>query len=55
VSQDEVAHRLGVSRTSIWRLMSARELQSVRIGSRTLIVNDSVDAYVDRHLSGGQK
>ncbi|MDF2916581.1 MAG: Helix-turn-helix domain [Microbacterium sp.] len=55
VSQDEAAHRLGVSRTTIWRLISAKELRSVRIGARTLVVNESLDTYVSHHSTDGGK
>lgn len=52
-SQDEAAYRLGVSRTTIWRLIAAGEIQPVRIGSRTLVSNKSVDEFVARQSRNG--
>lgn len=51
ISQDEAAHRLGVSRTTLWRLMRNRELEPVSIGSRTLVLQQSLTDYIDRHRS----
>jgi len=51
LSQEEVAHRLGIGRTTIWRLVKAGELERVRIGSRTLITTRSIDTYLTRHSS----
>lgn len=48
ISQDEAAHRLAVSRTSVWRLLTAGELSAVRIGSRTLVVADSIEEFISR-------
>ncbi|MEN2742500.1 helix-turn-helix domain-containing protein [Microbacterium sp. X-17] len=53
ISQDEAAHRLGVSRTTIWRLIAAGDLQPVRIGSRTLVSNLSIDEYIARQIDDG--
>lgn len=50
MSQDEAAHRLAVSRTTIWRLLTAGELAAVRIGSRTLVSSDSIDDFISRQL-----
>lgn len=52
VSQEEVAHRLGVSRTTVWRLVKSGELDPVRIGSRTLISNSSIDRYLSSKSKG---
>lgn len=37
LDQAEVAQRLNVSRTTIWRLIKRGDIRAVRIGSRTLI------------------
>lgn len=54
VSQEEVGHRLGISRTTVWRLVKSGELEPVRIGSRTLISNRSIDLYLSRQRPAGQ-
>ena len=54
VSQLEAAHRLGVSRTTIWRLIKARRLQPVRIGSRTLITSRSLDNFINDQIAKGR-
>lgn len=40
--------RLDVGRTTVYRLLREGELQSVKIGRRTLITSASIDAYVRR-------
>ena len=55
ISQAEAAHHLGVSRTTIWRLVSTAELEAVRIGARTLISRGSIDRYIERNSSNGVK
>lgn len=49
LSQDEVAHRLGISRTTLWRLVKQRELRAVHIGSRTFITTASIDEFLIRN------
>lgn len=51
LSQDEVAHRLAISRTTVWRLLRAKQLQAVRIGSRTFVTRVSVEDFVRRHAA----
>lgn len=48
ISQDEAAHRLAVSRTTVWRLLTAGELGAVRIGSRTLVSAESIEDFIGR-------
>ncbi|WP_207795566.1 helix-turn-helix domain-containing protein [Cryobacterium zongtaii] len=52
LSQDEVAHRLSISRTTVWRLLKDGELESVRIGARTFVSKSSLDQFLIRHTSG---
>ena len=51
LSQDEVAHRLAISRTTLWRLLKQGEMEAVRIGSRTFVVKTSIDAFLARNSS----
>lgn len=51
VSQEEVVHRLGISRTTVWRLIKNADLEAVHIGSRTLISNRSINDYLARQSS----
>ena len=55
LSQDEVAHRLGVSRTTIWRLIRDGELEVVAIGARSAIVNASLEGFIARNTTRRQK
>jgi excisionase family DNA binding protein len=48
LSAKETADELAIGLTKTWELLKRGELQSVRIGTRTLIVGESVAAYVDR-------
>lgn len=47
LSAVEVASSLGVSRTTVYRLMDAGRLRSVRVGGRRLIPVDAVRAFLD--------
>ena len=40
--------RLGIGRTSIYALIKAGDLKLVKIGSKSLITEESILAYVDR-------
>jgi excisionase family DNA binding protein len=53
ISQREAAHLLGVERTTIWRMVKRRDLTSVKIGSRCLIVLASLREYVDSQAECG--
>lgn len=50
----ETAHQLGVGRTTVYDLISAGELLTVRIGRRTLVPQTSIDAYVARLIQAAQ-
>jgi len=39
---------LGVSRRTVYNLLSAGELEDVEIGRRRLIVGESIAAYIER-------
>lgn len=55
VSHDEVGHRLSISRTTVWRLVKAGELDAVQIGSRTFVTKASIDQFIDRHITRGRE
>ncbi|HKH56444.1 MAG TPA: helix-turn-helix domain-containing protein [Propionibacteriaceae bacterium] len=46
VSQCEAARILGVERTTIWRMCSRDDLARVRIGRRSLITMESINAFI---------
>lgn len=46
---NEVALLLGLSRTTIYKLMGQGELRQIKLGASTLIAADSVDALLLRH------
>ena len=45
---------LGVRRSSVYKLLDAGELESVKIGTRRLVVSASITAYVDRLVKAGE-
>jgi len=47
LSQTDVAHRLGVSRTTVWRLVRSGQLTIVHIGARALIPRTAVEQFVE--------
>jgi len=51
LSQDEAAHLLSISRTTLWRLVKVGELETVAIGSRRLIPVTTIEDFIARHRS----
>jgi excisionase family DNA binding protein len=47
LSQAEVGRRLGVSRTTVWRLVRDGQLPIVHIGARTLVPRSAVETFID--------
>ena len=45
-------HVIGVSRSGIYKLIKAGDLSVVKIGARTLIPHDELEAWVNRHRTG---
>jgi len=43
---DEAANYLRVSRSTVWRLFRDRKLTRVRVGTRTLVRKDELDALI---------
>ena len=46
---DETASILGVERSTIYRLLRAGDLESVRVGQRQRIRPEDLDAYLERN------
>jgi excisionase family DNA binding protein len=46
VSQHDAARLLGVERTTIWRMCGRGDLARVRIGRRSLITMESINAFI---------
>jgi excisionase family DNA binding protein len=44
---DEVMHKLGIGRTTLYSLIDTRQLVKVTIGRRALITAESLTAYVN--------
>jgi excisionase family DNA binding protein len=44
----EVCSRLRISKWTLYRLIQAQELKTVKIGSRRLIRAQSLEAFIDR-------
>lgn len=42
-----------IGRTTLWKLVKANELKQVKIGRRSFITADSLQAYVDRLRESG--
>lgn len=51
-SPEESAELLGIGRTTLYALIKAGELHMVKIGRRTLVPMDELEAYVDRLKAG---
>lgn len=48
----EVAKKCGVGRSTVYALIAAGELAAVKIGRRTLVPAESLDAYIERLTKG---
>jgi excisionase family DNA binding protein len=48
ISVEEAALLLGIGRTVAYRLVLARDLRSVKIGRRRLVVRASIQEYISR-------
>ena len=44
----DAARTIGISRSSLYRLVSAGELQTIRLGRRTLVAHRDLSALVER-------
>lgn len=48
---NEVAELLGISRTTIYKLIGQGELQRIKVGATTLIAATSVDSLLERNAA----
>lgn len=47
-SVNDAAHAIGVSKATLWRRIAAGDLTTFKLGARTLIRADVLQAFVDR-------
>jgi excisionase family DNA binding protein len=50
-SAEGAAKAIGVSKTTIWRLIASGELTTFKIGHRTLIHHDVLEAFIARKVA----
>jgi len=50
-SAEGAAKAIGVSKTTIWRLIAAGDLTTFKIGHRTLIHHDVLEAFIARKVA----
>ncbi len=55
LSAEEAASRLGVGRTTIFGLLAAGDLQSLKIGRRRLIPTAALAAFVEQITTTGRR
>lgn len=48
---EQAAHQLSVSRTTMFRLLKERQVDSVRIGKARRIPAEEINTYIDRLAS----
>jgi len=48
-SVGEAAHRIGISRSSLYLLITRGEIPIAKIGHRTLVLDDDLRAYLAAH------
>jgi excisionase family DNA binding protein len=51
VSIEKAAHLLGIGRTTVYDLINRGEVRSTKIGRRTLLSVEDINAFVDRKLA----
>ena len=55
VRVDQAMRLLDIGKTKLYELLKTGELEAIRIGRRTLILRDSIDALVVRLRAGASK
>ncbi|MDP3675976.1 MAG: helix-turn-helix domain-containing protein [Novosphingobium sp.] len=48
VRVDRALSELNIGKTKLYELLASGELEAIRIGRRTLVLQDSIDALVER-------
>lgn len=48
VSTENAANALGCKKTKLFALIGQREIETVLLGNRRMVVFDSIEAYVER-------
>jgi excisionase family DNA binding protein len=48
-SVSDAAQRIGISRSSLYLLISRGEIPIAKVGNRTLVLDDDLRAYLVRH------
>lgn len=44
----DTTNRLGVGRTTVYRLIEEGQLETVQVGRRRLVLSESIDAFIER-------
>jgi excisionase family DNA binding protein len=47
LSPREAEHALGISHATLFRLLKTKRLRRIKVGSRTLIPVDAIDAFLN--------
>ncbi|PPC86687.1 MAG: excisionase [Hyphomicrobium sp.] len=55
LSDRDVAARLGVGRTYVWRLVREEGLTRVKFGRRTLFPSDEIDQLIERRIADARR
>jgi excisionase family DNA binding protein len=48
LTQREAARKLGITKTTLWRLMHAGELPSIKVGGRRMVAPSDLAAFIAR-------
>ncbi len=51
-SINDAARRLSIGRSSLYALINSGELKPIKLGGRTLIVREEIDALLERARAG---
>lgn len=51
VTGEVAADAIGVSRATVWKLMTSGELRSIKIGARRLVPIEAIDEFIARKLA----
>jgi len=48
-SVDDAARVVGVGPATVWKWLQEKQLPAIRIGRRTIIKHDDLEAFVEQH------